>query len=100
MSAPATPNAASANVLKTGGNGLHGCASRCLSIPLYPSRRFALTLKCCIQVKRTASNPVHVARNGYSLCAVSGNEELLQPATKSRSTRFVELDTSSDPTLT
>lgn len=53
-----------------------------------------------MQIKRALSDPMHFVRKGFSLCSLRENKELLKPATTERSTRFVELDVSSDPKLT
>lgn len=47
-----------------------------------------------------SSDPMKFVRKGFSLCTIKSNEELLNPASHTRSTRFVEVDLASDPNLT
>eukprot|EP00752_Nemacystus_decipiens_P005386 g4883.t1 len=51
------------------------------------------------EVQHAQSNPWEFVRKGFSLAAVTKNQELLRPATNDRSTRFVEVDLSESPDL-
>eukprot|EP00904_Undaria_pinnatifida_P005299 jgi/Undpi1/189/HiC_scaffold_1.g00186.m1 len=54
----------------------------------------------CKEVRKAMKRPEKFVRRGYALCPIVLNEELLRPATKTRSTRLVDVDLSLHPELT
>lgn len=53
-----------------------------------------------VQVKRAMKHKENFVRKGYVLCPLVSNEELLRPATETRSTRLVKIDLARHPKLT